>query len=456
MTLIIAFARPDVALVAADTRLSVSEWTPGAETFSWCPLRDGFHKLAATPQGFLSTPEAVWPAAGWPALGTAEIVQAWAAHMAQLEASVRPDCPAAADLTRKMVLFLVQAERDGTLACRTFDAFGHPNDLDGRWQGLVQCMPPPGFEDRCRAITRDITETLDFVRGFPASAQRVIAVQVTAQAFRTIRREAGPEGPISADVEIGLLWREAGQIERRYLHGTTDELCALTDTEALEHLTCLAAPVPERVYVRPGIVTSGNQIATASIADGQVAQAKLVTPALLAADTAGKEALDDLFVLATKTVKVGTVVSPSSITKTLRIPYGELIPKDDTIQWLIPTSHTHIEPRAIDTAARLYAAIVLPAGVTLVAFRFRGYRQTSTDFSQITFLRLENDASTQIGGLAHATTGWATVSGSLTELVSAGRSYVIQVYVQGVVAAADGRFAWFEVDYTMPSYDKGY
>jgi len=99
--------------------------------------------------------------------------------------------------------------------------------------------------------------------------------------------------------------------------------------------------------------------------------------------------------------------------------------------------------------------VVLPAGVTVTAVRFRGYRQTVSDTSNCTFIRVENDTTTTLSTLTHATTGWATVSASLTEGVSAGRTYVIQVGLVGVAAAADGRFGWFEVDYTMPSYDKG-
>ena len=176
--------------------------------------------------------------------------------------------------------------------------------------------------------------------------------------------------------------------------------------------------------------------------------------ALKASDTVGKETDDDLFIGATKTVKVGTVASPSAITKTLRIPSQECVPANDTQKWSFTFSV--VAPNAVNTNCQLQGSVVLPAGVTITAFRARLFRNTTNDTATAQLARIASDTSSSLGVLTHAGTGCQTLSASLSELVAPGQTYAVDINLKGVAFAVDAKLGWIEVDYTMPSYDKGY
>jgi len=166
----------------------------------------------------------------------------------------------------------------------------------------------------------------------------------------------------------------------------------------------------------------------------------------------GKETDDDLFVSDTKTVKVGTVASPSAITKLLRIPHCELVPAASGTASQFASGYA--APGTNSTFTVFRGSVVLPKGVTITAHRFRGYRNAVGDIATVTLERINtNDTVTALNTLTHATTGWATTSNSLSQLVG-DEGYLVTVNLQGVVAL-DARYAWYEIDYTMPSYDKG-
>jgi hypothetical protein len=194
--------------------------------------------------------------------------------------------------------------------------------------------------------------------------------------------------------------------------------------------------------------TTGKPLRTQDFTDGGFA--------VRAADTAGKEAFDDLYVLSTKTLRVGTVASPSTITKTIRIPCHEFVPEVEDKTWKYDLGIVRPDTAAVLTIFR--APCVLPKGVTIVAARARLYRDNTDpdDAAEVLLYRMVNDESaTLLIALTHATTGWATVSGSASQLVG-DEFYTLQCELTGGDAFLHARMAWVEVDYTMPSYDKGY
>jgi len=192
--------------------------------------------------------------------------------------------------------------------------------------------------------------------------------------------------------------------------------------------------------------TTGKPLRTQDFTDGKYA--------LKASDTAGKETNDDLFIGSTKTLKVGTVASPSTITKTIRIPFGECLAADDTVGYT--TNNVAIFARIANTLITVRCAIVMPPGVTITAFKARLYRATVNDTAEAILYRINAD---QTEGLlatcTHSGTGTTTVSASLTETVG-GEAYTGRIQLKGVSANTDAAYMWIELDYTIPSYDKGY
>jgi hypothetical protein len=228
---------------------------------------------------------------------------------------------------------------------------------------------------------------------------------------------------------------------------------ALTDGEyAVKTTDSIGKPLRSQVY------TDGEYAVKSTDNTGKPLRAQAYVDggfAVRSADTAGKEAFDDLFVLATKTVKVGTVASPSSIAKTIRIPALEFIPGLNTTTW--DTRNGDLRPNTVNVNQDFEAPCVLPKGVTITAFRLRGYRQTVSDTVATTLTRIDDTGGTT--GLAtntHDTTGWQTKTTSgLTQLVG-DESYIVVAALKGVSSFNDARLLYLEVDYTVPSYDKGY
>jgi hypothetical protein len=175
--------------------------------------------------------------------------------------------------------------------------------------------------------------------------------------------------------------------------------------------------------------------------------------ALKASDTVGKETNDDLFVSDTKTVKVGTVASPSVKTKTIRIPAQECVPSVNTEIWFIGGSYlTSNDLNECD----MVASLVMPKGVTLTKVRARMYRNAVGDLAVTTVVRSDDTgAQTAIATLTHNTTGWQTVEATLSQLIG-DEMYTLIVNVDPVASTADARFLWFEAEYTMPDYSKSY
>jgi hypothetical protein len=181
--------------------------------------------------------------------------------------------------------------------------------------------------------------------------------------------------------------------------------------------------------------------------------------ALAAADALGREATGDLWVLSTNTILVGAAAAPASLTKTLRIPFAEMIPFDETTKfsvWVPPASlRTH---DADNVAHFYYASAVLPKGVTVTTLKARLYRAAGTCTAEAKLLRISDAESTTTLATATLTTNaaWTTVTATCSQAVG-DEAYIIEVQLNDGAGGLTGdtRWMWCELEYTMPSYDKG-
>jgi hypothetical protein len=177
--------------------------------------------------------------------------------------------------------------------------------------------------------------------------------------------------------------------------------------------------------------------------------------ALKSSDTAGKETNDDLFISNTKTVKVGTVASPSAITKLLRIPHGEFVLTSTAQNLVFDFGRIFYNGGgAVDQKA--IASILVPKGVTITKIKAHMFRNAVGDKAEVEFRRnaATGSTTTLLATLTHSTTGNQTVEASLTEGPVGDNTYLAWLKLQGA-AAGDASLSWLELEYTMPSYDKG-
>jgi hypothetical protein len=195
-----------------------------------------------------------------------------------------------------------------------------------------------------------------------------------------------------------------------------------------------------RRLIRPALLAGA-----VALADGKFA--------MRASSTDGRETDDDVFVLDTKRVKVGTAAAPSTITKTVHFPIHSAIPRNKNEDYLAGV--VSVEPALANTSIDLYLPLYLPEGVTITAFRLRSYRATTSDIANALLYRVESDSNTLLATLAHDSTGWQTKTASLSESVAAGRHYTAHVGLKGVAFAPDAKAQWFEITYTVPDYGTG-
>lgn len=144
-------------------------------------------------------------------------------------------------------------------------------------------------------------------------------------------------------------------------------------------------------------------------------------------------------------------------TKTITFPAAELVPVDDTQQYLF--SPTYVTGSVANQLATFIGAVVIPRGVTITAARSRVFRVNAGDQAAVNFRRSSDDGTeTAIANLTatSTSTNWQTVSASFTEVVGANTVYYVHVSVRGAANAADGRFLWLEIDYTSPDLATSY
>lgn len=185
--------------------------------------------------------------------------------------------------------------------------------------------------------------------------------------------------------------------------------------------------------------------------------------ALRAADTAGKEAFDDLWIPSTKAPKVGTVASPGAIPKTMRIPFSAFVAESDTSQYQYANNNRYLTMRS-NLNVRFACVLVLPPGVTVTDFKMRSRANYAGAAGGVIGTLLKADDSgaapsalcTLSNEPGAASSSWVTTSGTLSEVVGASSTYLAHVQMYDSVNGSDTlAFLWAELTYTMPSYDKG-
>lgn len=162
-----------------------------------------------------------------------------------------------------------------------------------------------------------------------------------------------------------------------------------------------------------------------------------------------------LFIEDDESLPVGTIATPSAIEKPLRIPAAAFVPATDQIQYQFVTNQ--LRPRVLNSQADLYAAVVIPDGVTMVEWSARLNEGDGGAVSLI-LVRLEDETTgTTISALAGTSSGWETVSDALDEDTT---GFMYAVFVTLNVTSPPGTqtdaAALFEVSisYDVPDHTK--
>lgn len=178
--------------------------------------------------------------------------------------------------------------------------------------------------------------------------------------------------------------------------------------------------------------------------------------ALAAQDTVGKTAVADMYIPTASRLKVGTNAVPSTVTKTLRVSHAAFVQNGVSVGSndfrLGPT----VTPDVANTQISVTYGLVFPIGSTLTAVRYRCYRGTTSDRADLGLVRAnDTGGGTVLATLVHATTGWATLSAAISQLVG-GESYYADSILKGVASLLDAQGLWLEFDYTVPDYLTSY
>ncbi len=165
------------------------------------------------------------------------------------------------------------------------------------------------------------------------------------------------------------------------------------------------------------------------------------------------EVAGDIWVLTSAVPAVGTPASPGSKTKTIKVPFAFLAPATD----LVPFTNAvnYLRPRSSAFFITLQASVVIPPGVTITKVSTHHYRGATDDVAITKFTRItDSGGQSLLLTLTHSTTGWQTQTASISESVESTEGFTVTVQLEGA-PANDARFQYAEIEYTMPSYDKG-
>jgi len=159
------------------------------------------------------------------------------------------------------------------------------------------------------------------------------------------------------------------------------------------------------------------------------------------------------------TIKIATIEPDATpyggaITKTIVIPFAELIPSTDSEDWAIGAS-AYIRPGSAATNRNFQSAVALTPGAIITGFSIRGYRVDANDIVQGILNKINASGTcTMISSMTQAALGWVTTSsGVLSETVGA-QPYAIAITLRGDAAAANGRFAYATLTYTVADFGK--
>lgn len=139
----------------------------------------------------------------------------------------------------------------------------------------------------------------------------------------------------------------------------------------------------------------------------------------------------------------------------LTFPGHAFIPTSDAFTW--NAGITMIAPGTIGVSLFGIVPLTFPQGITLTNWRMEAFRTAVGDTATATLYRVSSVGGTSsLSTITHNTTGWTTLSASISETTNDSYHYAILFELQGTVAADDARLARFAVDYTRPGYDKVY
>lgn len=156
-----------------------------------------------------------------------------------------------------------------------------------------------------------------------------------------------------------------------------------------------------------------------------------------------------------QSLPVGTIATPSTIEKPLRIPAAAFVPATDLVQYQFVSSE--VRPRALNATATMWAPIVIPDGVTIVQWAARINEDTGGVVT-LTLRRLTDEFTvTDIGSLQGTSSGWETVSEVLNEDTTGNMYAVIAtLLVNSPPGTQTDAAALFEVSigYDVPDHTK--
>lgn len=181
------------------------------------------------------------------------------------------------------------------------------------------------------------------------------------------------------------------------------------------------------------------------------------------ANAVGTEFSTDMYLPSTYVLRVGTTGTPTSLTKQIRIGPHTFVPRSpattaylyDSVKLEVPWS------AAWPLNEHFFTDVVFPPGVTLTSITSRLFGATSAGASTGNFLQLnrldDETTATTLATLymAQGAAGWSTVSSSLSQVVSSSQAFSLALVVT-MSSGGSPAIAMTAVEYTMPSYDKGY
>lgn len=157
-----------------------------------------------------------------------------------------------------------------------------------------------------------------------------------------------------------------------------------------------------------------------------------------------------------QSLPVGTIATPSTVGKTMRIPAGVFIPAND--QMLYQMVGNTLRPRALNTSVQLRCSVVMPNGVTITGWSARVSEQTG-GLVALTLKRITDEStSANIGSLAGTSAAaWETVSEVLNEDTE-GNMYSITAELSVTsppgTLTSDAELLEVTIDYDVPDHTK--
>lgn len=141
-----------------------------------------------------------------------------------------------------------------------------------------------------------------------------------------------------------------------------------------------------------------------------------------------------------------------AITHTIRVPFGDLVPLDDSTSWVF--AQAALGPNVTGSIQTFVGPVLVPPGITITNVAARMWLDgvdgvvASCRFSRV----LEDATFATIQFLNLTTTdAWTTVSAAISEVVATDRLYTLTVSLHvaaGGNVALDARFMFFEFTYT--------